>query len=67
MENAKDVWDDIKEIFSVVNGPRIQQLKSDLAGCKHGGMTVVAYYDKLKTLWDELTNYEQIPICNCSG
>lgn len=66
-ENAKDVWEDIKERFSVVNGPRIQQLKSNLAGCKQGGITVVAYYSKLKTLWDELTNYEQIPICSCGG
>lgn len=28
---------------------------------------MVAYYSKLKTLWDELTNYEQIPICSCGG
>lgn len=35
-ENAKDVWEDIKERFSIVNGPRIPQLKSDLAGCKQG-------------------------------
>lgn len=33
-EHAKDLWEDIKERFSVINGPRIQQLKSDLASCK---------------------------------
>ncbi|XP_073152090.1 uncharacterized protein [Henckelia pumila] len=34
MEIAKELWDDIKERFSVGNGPRIQQLKSELAECK---------------------------------
>ncbi|GJW86110.1 retrovirus-related pol polyprotein from transposon RE1 [Tanacetum coccineum] len=34
VEIAKDLWDDIKDHFFVTNGPRIQQLKSDLAGWK---------------------------------
>jgi hypothetical protein len=67
MENAKDLWDDIKERFAVVNGPRIQQLKADLADCKQHGLSMVAYYGKLKSLWDELANYEQIPKCSCGG
>ncbi|KAJ1386322.1 Retrotransposon gag domain [Sesbania bispinosa] len=66
-ENAKELWEDIRDRFSVVNGPRIQQLKAELANCKQQGMTMVSYYGKLKTLWDELTNYEQIPRCLCGG
>ena len=67
VENVKDLWEDIKERFSVVNGPRIQQLKVELAECKQQGTTMVTYYGKLKTLWDELANYEQIPKCTCGG
>ncbi|XP_057418047.1 uncharacterized protein LOC130712224 [Lotus japonicus] len=67
MENAKELWEDFRERFSVVNGLRIQQLKADLADCKQQGMTMVAYFGKLKTLWDELANYEQIPRCSCGG
>lgn len=67
MENAKELWDDIKERFSVANGPRIQQLKSELAECKQEGMSMVNYYGKLKALWDELGNYHQIPTCTCEG
>ncbi|WVZ23544.1 hypothetical protein V8G54_002088 [Vigna mungo] len=65
-ENA-NLWNDIKERFSVANGQRIHQLKSELAGCKQGGMTIVAYYGKLKILWDELANYDQITVCTCTG
>ncbi|KAJ1423125.1 Retrotransposon gag domain [Sesbania bispinosa] len=66
-ENAKELWEDIRDRFSVVNGPRIQQLKAELANCKQQGMTMVSFYGKLKTLWDELANYEQIPRCLCGG
>jgi hypothetical protein len=66
-ENAKELWDDIKECLSVANGPRIQQLKSELAECKQEGMSMVNYYGKLKALWDELGNYQHIPTCTCEG
>ena len=58
MEVAQDLWIDIKERFSVANGPRIQQLKAELAECKQKGMTIVAYYGKFKKLWEELANHE---------
>jgi hypothetical protein len=65
MEVAQDLWQDIKERFSVVNGPRIQQLKAELAECKQKGLTIVAYFGKLKKLWEEMANYEQFPVCKC--
>ncbi|GJX60796.1 retrovirus-related pol polyprotein from transposon RE2 [Tanacetum coccineum] len=34
MENTKDLWDDIKQCFSISNGPRVQQLKANLEDCK---------------------------------
>ena len=66
-ENAATQWQDIKERFSVANGPRIQQLKAELADCKQKGLSIVAYYGKLKLLWDELMDYDQFPLCSCSG
>lgn len=30
-------------------------------------MTIVAYYGKLKKLWEDLTNHQQIPACMCGG
>lgn len=60
MMYVEDLWEDIKEHFSVVNRPRIQQLKAELADCKQWGLSVVGQCGELKTLWDELANYEQI-------
>ncbi|XP_068466252.1 uncharacterized protein [Phaseolus vulgaris] len=66
-ETAHNLWEDIKERFSVVNGPRIQQLRSDLSRCKQEGMMVATYFGKLKVLWDELANSDKIPSCTCGG
>jgi hypothetical protein len=28
-------------------------------------LTIVAYFGKLKKLWEELANFEQMPMCKC--
>ncbi|KAJ0032019.1 hypothetical protein Pint_13142 [Pistacia integerrima] len=67
MENVKDLWEDIRHRFSIGNGPRVQQLRFDLANCKQDGHAVITYYGRLEALWDELNNYDQIPVCTCTG
>ncbi|KAA8523786.1 hypothetical protein F0562_010210 [Nyssa sinensis] len=67
MENVKDLWEDIRQRFSIGNGPRVQELRSDLANCKQDGQAIITYYGRLKTLWDVLNNYDQIPVCTCIG
>ncbi|KAK8945060.1 hypothetical protein KSP39_PZI008420 [Platanthera zijinensis] len=65
VEAAEALWTDLKDRFSITNGPRIQQLKADLAGCKQKGLSIMEYYGRHKQLWDELNTYEQIPTCKC--
>ncbi|CAH9145258.1 unnamed protein product [Cuscuta epithymum] len=65
-DDAKLLWDDLKERFSLVDGPKIHQVKSDISHCEQSkAQTVVAYYGKLKVLWDELNNYEPLISCSC--
>ena len=65
MEVARDLWEDIRERFSMVNGPRIPQLRAELVECKQRGSIIVSYFGKLKKLWEELANFEQMPMCKC--
>lgn len=65
-DDAKLLWDELKACFSVVNGPRIQQLKFDSAKCEEAkNMYVSTYFRKLKFKWDELANPEPIITCKC--
>ncbi|CAH9108208.1 unnamed protein product [Cuscuta epithymum] len=66
-EDAAKLWNDLKERFSSVDGPRIHQVKTDLARCvQTKGMPVGTYYAKLQTLWDALNNYEPLIACKCN-
>ena len=64
---TQNLWNDIRDRFSLVNGPRIQQIKSNLAECRQKVMSIVNYYGKLKQLCDALANYDQPPTCKCGG
>ncbi|KAF7802906.1 retrovirus-related Pol polyprotein from transposon TNT 1-94 [Senna tora] len=62
---AKDLWNEIRDRFSVTDGTRIQQLRSALTECKQRGLTIVDYFGRLTKLWDELSNYDPISTCKC--
>ncbi|CAH9134222.1 unnamed protein product [Cuscuta epithymum] len=65
-DNAQALWDDLRERFSAVDGPKLHQVKTDLARCTQAkGMSIGMYYAKLKILWDELNNHEPIIECKC--
>lgn len=64
--DAKRLWDTLKSRFALVNGPRIQQLKSSIAKCEQSkDMPVATYFGKLTTLWEELNNHEPLITCSC--
>ena len=65
-DNAKNLWDDLHERFCVVNGPRIQHLRSQINRCEQSKtMTVAVYLRKLKVLWDDLSKLEPLICCKC--
>ena len=65
-KDAKRLWDTLKSRYSIVNGPRIQQIKSAIARCEQTKtMSVSTYFGKLTYLWEELNNYEPLITCSC--
>ena len=64
---AEELWKDLEERFSQGNASRIHQLKTEMMNTLQRGMTVSAYYTKLKGIWDELSTYSQIPPCTCGS
>ncbi|XP_012857659.1 PREDICTED: uncharacterized protein LOC105976934 [Erythranthe guttata] len=62
-ESAHDIWNDLKIRFSQTNGPRIFQLRRELANLTQDQQSVNVYFTKLKAIWDELDNFR--PTCTC--
>ena len=65
VQNAKLMWDSLKRRFSVSDGTRDHQLRSDLAACKQEGQTVEHYFGRLKVLWDDLADIDAGFECCC--
>ena len=64
---AKDLWDHLKRRFSVLSGPRIQQIKAKLACCKQRGLAIEAYFGKLNRIWDSMASYRPLHVCKCGN
>ncbi|KAB5534975.1 hypothetical protein DKX38_018061 [Salix brachista] len=65
MDDAQVVWTELKDRFTQQNGPRIFQLRRDLANLRQDRDSVSAYFGSLKTLWDEMIVYNPMPLCTC--
>lgn len=65
MENAADVWLDLKERFSQRDLVRISELQQEIYSLKQDSHTVTEFFSELKILWEELEIYMPIPTCTC--
>jgi len=55
----------LNEEIWVSNIPKIHDLKSEIANCKQGEMTIIEYYAKLVGLWNELDGKTTQHLCTC--
>ncbi|XP_059596413.1 uncharacterized protein LOC132254553 [Vitis vinifera] len=62
LDSACDIWKDLNDRFNQGNGPRIFQIKKQLSALNQGSLDVNSYFTKLKILWDELREFQPVPI-----
>ncbi|KAL5554634.1 hypothetical protein UlMin_042035 [Ulmus minor] len=62
-DSAYEIWLDLKDNFQQSNGPRIFQLRRELMNHVQDQNSVSVYFTKLKSIWEELSNYK--PNCTC--
>jgi hypothetical protein len=65
IENAIDVWNDLKERFSLGDLVRVSELQQEIYALKQEHRTVTEFFSDLKILWEELELYMPIPTCTC--
>ena len=65
--SAAEIWQDLHTRFKQQNGPRLFQLKKDLMNLVQGSMSVIAYFTKLKSIWEELKTHKPVSSCTCGG
>jgi hypothetical protein len=65
LENAIDIWNELRERFSQGDLIRISELQSEIYALKQESRSVTDFYSDLKVLWEELELYLPIPTCTC--
>uniref|UniRef100_A0A803LQR9 Retrotransposon Copia-like N-terminal domain-containing protein n=1 Tax=Chenopodium quinoa TaxID=63459 RepID=A0A803LQR9_CHEQI len=61
IESSVELWSELQERFGQSNGPLVYQLKKEIDALKQENMTIIAYYGKIKKLWDELQSLRAFP------
>ncbi|XP_041001733.1 uncharacterized protein LOC121247453 [Juglans microcarpa x Juglans regia] len=67
VETAHQLWLELEQCFAQQNATRIFEIKHAITMLMQNQDVVSVYFSKLKTLLDELSNYEAIPSCSCGG
>ncbi|XP_016205167.1 uncharacterized protein LOC107645609 [Arachis ipaensis] len=62
---ASDLWLDLKQRNYQGDRYRVGELYEELYTLRQGELDVTSYYTKLKTIWEEIDNFRQIPSCEC--
>ncbi|CAL1371157.1 unnamed protein product [Linum trigynum] len=65
MENARVVWNDLKQRFGQADNMRISDLQTVVYTSKQGNKSVNEFYTELKSYWEELNQFLPIPGCLC--
>ncbi|XP_060974307.1 retrovirus-related Pol polyprotein from transposon RE2 [Cannabis sativa] len=64
-ESAAAIWNDLRVRFQQKNRAHIYNLRKDLMNLRQENQTVSIYFTKLKTVWEQLSNFR--PNCSCNG
>ncbi|GJX35613.1 hypothetical protein Tco_0247170 [Tanacetum coccineum] len=62
---ASEIWSDLLKRFGKERTPRAYELKQTLSNTHQTGISVSAYYTKLRGLWDEMESVLPAPRCTC--
>lgn len=65
LENALDVWIDLKERFAKADRIRVANIRAKLNNLKQESKSVLDYYTEMCGLWEELNSQRPLPACTC--
>lgn len=65
IENAIDMWNDLKDRSIRAYRIRVAQLHQENANLKQGNHKSLDYFTELRILWEELDQYRHMPQCSC--
>lgn len=65
--NAKIVWDELKETYDKVDGSVTFNLHHRINSLTQSGLSLSEYYHKLNSLWRQFDSLVNLPVCTCES
>jgi len=60
-----NIWEDLQEQFSKIDGIRTASPRSSINTLKQGSKFVLDYFTEMKSFWEELNSHRPMPSCTC--
>ncbi|WVZ16874.1 hypothetical protein V8G54_009856 [Vigna mungo] len=67
MDNAVDIWNDLKIRFAQGDLARISTLQMEATTLSQGELSVTEFFTKLRIIWDELDSFRPDLVCICKS
>ncbi|XP_022031465.1 uncharacterized protein LOC110932439 [Helianthus annuus] len=64
VQTAEQLWKELNDRYGQANGAKHYQLQKSLCEISQGNTSIVAYFTKIKSIWDELGSLSTVPACN---
>jgi len=62
---SNQIWTDLEERYLQASAIKVHQLKRKMSLVGQEHLSVMEYFTKLESLWDELESYHTLPKCKC--
>ncbi|XP_019447246.1 PREDICTED: uncharacterized protein LOC109350467 [Lupinus angustifolius] len=65
LETTQEIWVDLHQRYHQGDMFRISELIGEIHSIKQGNLSIAAFFNQMKGLWQQLDNYRPIPPCLC--
>ena len=66
-KSARQIWVELEERFGQINGAKLYHVQKKMCNMSQGASDISTYYTKVKSLWDELDDLDEVPDCACAS
>ncbi|KAH6813511.1 xylem NAC domain 1 [Perilla frutescens var. frutescens] len=67
LDTSSQLWDELYKRFGSRNGPRLYQLRREIATYSQQNQSVMLYFNNLTSLWDDLALLKNSRVCTCEA
>ncbi|KAH6790644.1 Cation efflux family protein [Perilla frutescens var. frutescens] len=67
LDTSSQLWDELYKRFGSRNGPRLYQLRREIATYSQQNQSVMLYFNNLISLWDDLALLKNSRVCTCEA